>query len=162
MLKGTGKHARDNVYRFVLYLFFNYLIGATDAHAKNHSLVIASPGDVRIAPLYDVASIAPYRTLAPTKRKPLRAALSIGGENRFGMLEAKNVRKMVPDCKLDELGLDFNLLRERLATMAELVPQALHAVLEESASKGVHDVDDVAGIMVEEVTKNCARVLARL
>lgn len=162
MLKTTGKHARDNVYRFVLYLFFNYLIGATDAHAKNHSLVIASSDDVRIAPLYDVASIAPYRTLAPTKRKPLRAALSIGGENRFGMLEAKNVRKMVTDCKLDELGLDFDLLCARLATMADLVPQALRAVLEESASKGVHGTDELAGVMVEEVAKNCARVLARL
>lgn len=34
MLKTTGSNARDNIYRFILFMFFNYLIGATDAHAK--------------------------------------------------------------------------------------------------------------------------------
>ena len=75
----------------ILYLFFNYLIGATDAHAKNHALLHVGRDDVRLAPLYDVASMAPYRSLAPTQRKPLRAALSIGGENRFGMVGSRNV-----------------------------------------------------------------------
>ena len=46
-------------------IFSNYLIGATDAHAKNHSLLLIAPDDIRLAPLYDVASIAPYRPLAP-------------------------------------------------------------------------------------------------
>ncbi|WP_297148780.1 HipA domain-containing protein [uncultured Ellagibacter sp.] len=51
-------------------IFSNYLIGATDAHAKNHSLLLVAPDDIRLAPLYDVASIAPYRSLAPSARKP--------------------------------------------------------------------------------------------
>lgn len=50
--------------------FSNYLIGATDAHAKNHSLLLIAPDDIRLVPLYDVASIAPYRSLAPSARKP--------------------------------------------------------------------------------------------
>ena len=162
LLKATGKNARENVYRFILFTFFNYLIGATDAHAKNHSVMFLSPDDVRIAPLYDVASIAPYRSLAPSKRKPLRAALSIGGENRFGMLGAKNVRKMVADCELEEVGLDSDLLCGRLATMAELVPGALREVASEALGEDFRDAEDVLTSLEDEVAQNCARVLEKM
>lgn len=162
MLKTTGVRAKDNVYRFILYLFFNYLIGATDAHAKNHSLMIFSPEDVRIAPLYDVASIAPYRSLSPQKRKPLRAALSIGGENRFGMLGATNVEKMARDFGLKELGLGSALLCDRLAAMAELIPDALSAVLNEARVLDQTGVEALEGTMQQEIAGNCRRVLDRL
>ncbi len=162
MLKTTGERAKGNVYRFILYLFFNYLIGATDAHAKNHSLMILSPGDVRIAPLYDVASIAPYRSLSLRKRKPLRAALSIGGENRFGMLGSENVEKMVRDCGLEGLGLSSDLLCERLATMAELIPGEFDAMVAEMRTLDLCDSEVLEGAMREEIASNCKRVLNRL
>lgn len=162
MLKKTGERARDNVYRFVLYLFYNYLIGATDAHAKNHSLVLLSAGDIRIAPMYDVASIAPYRSLSPRERKPLRAALSIGGENRFGMLGAANVEKMVRDCGLEELGLSSDLLCGRLVTMASMIPDALDTVVAEVSAFGFRDVEVVEHAMREEISSNCRRVLGCL
>lgn len=159
MLKTTGERAKDNVYRFILYLFFNYLIGATDAHAKNHSLMLLPGDDIRIAPLYDVASIAPYHSLVPQRRKPLRAALSIGGENRFGMLGAANVKKMVADCELEELGLGFDLLCGRLATMAGMIPDALDAVIAEAYALGPRDVGVMEGAMQEEIAGNCRRLL---
>ena len=162
LLKTTGSNARENVYRFILYTFFNYLIGATDAHAKNHTLLFLAPGDIRLAPLYDVASIAPYRSLAPMKRKPLRAALSIGGENRFGLLGAEHVGKMVRDSNLEEFGLGAGMLCARLADMAKLVPKALAKVLAEVRSCGTSDKDAVAEAMQREITANCERLLARM
>lgn len=162
MLKATGERARDNVYRFILYLFFNYLIGATDAHAKNHSLMIFSAGDIRIAPLYDVASIAPYQSLSPQKRKPLRAALSIGGENRFGFFGSADVDKMVRDCGLDELDLGSDLLCGRLARMANLIPGALDDVIDATRALNPRDVEVIEGSMREEIANNCKRVLESL
>lgn len=44
---------------FIGALGFNWLIAGTDAHAKNFSLLL-SGRRVRLAPLYDVASILPY------------------------------------------------------------------------------------------------------
>jgi len=38
----------------------NWLIAGTDAHAKNYSVLIAPQGRVRLAPLYDIASVLPY------------------------------------------------------------------------------------------------------
>jgi serine/threonine-protein kinase HipA len=65
------------IWRFLDALIWNWLIAGTDAHAKNYSLLLAS-GQVRLAPLYDVASALPYGT---HERKP-RFAMKIGGDYR--------------------------------------------------------------------------------
>ncbi len=162
LLKKTGAYSRDNVYRFVLYLFFNYLIGATDAHAKNHSLVFPAAGQARLAPLYDVASIAPYKSLAPRSRKPLRAALSIGGENRFGCVGGEEVEKMVEQCGLEECGLGAEMLKRRFAEMAEAVPLALAAELERALADKLPGAEQVAAPMQSEIKANCRRALSSL
>lgn len=162
LLKDTGHHGKNNVYRFVLYLFFNYLIGATDAHAKNHSLVLPHAGDIRLAPLYDVASIAPYESLSPKRRKPLRAALSIGGENRFGCVTGKHIEKMVQNCGLDEVGLDSDLLKRQFKMMAEMIPPAARAEVDHAVNAGFPRADEVGEPMEREITENCRRALAGL
>jgi serine/threonine-protein kinase HipA len=62
----------DNQQRMFDYLVYNVAIGATDAHAKNFSILLGA-GDIRLAPLYDVASILPY-----DQDPRLRSALKIG------------------------------------------------------------------------------------
>ncbi len=161
LMRMTGSNARENAYRFILYLFFNYLIGATDAHAKNHSLLHIAPGDMRLAPLYDVATIAAYESLAPRKRKPLRAALSIGGENRFGMVGREQVEKMVRDGNLDELGIGAGLLCERFELMAGMLPGAI--AREADAVESVEPAFRPLGQkIVNEVSANCRRSIERL
>jgi len=54
-------------------LAFNYLIGGTDAHAKNYSL-LRGPQQARLAPLYDIASAFPYYDT-----KQLKLAMKVGG-----------------------------------------------------------------------------------
>ncbi|HVA19038.1 MAG TPA: type II toxin-antitoxin system HipA family toxin [Solirubrobacteraceae bacterium] len=69
--------AEDAVWRFADALIWNWLIGGTDAHAKNYSLLL-SGNQVRLAPLYDVASALPYGT----HERKLRFAMKIGGDYR--------------------------------------------------------------------------------
>jgi len=69
--------ADDAIWRFLDALAWNWFIAGTDAHAKNYSLLLA-PGQVRLAPLYDVASALPYGT----HEKKLRFAMKIGGDYR--------------------------------------------------------------------------------
>ena len=47
--------------RFADALIWNWIVGGTDAHAKNYSLLL-SADQVRLAPLYDIASGLPYGT----------------------------------------------------------------------------------------------------
>lgn len=61
-----------NAERFFKSLACNVLIGGTDAHAKNYSLVLIG-SRAQIAPLYDVASAAPYG-----HRDRLRSSMKIG------------------------------------------------------------------------------------
>jgi len=48
--------------RFMAAIAFNFLIYGSDAHGKNYSLLFepGTPWQVRLAPLYDVASYLPY------------------------------------------------------------------------------------------------------
>lgn len=39
---------------------FNWVIGGTDAHAKNYSMLLGPKGEARLAPLYDISSILPH------------------------------------------------------------------------------------------------------
>lgn len=61
--------------RFRDALIFNWLIVGTDAHAKNHSLMLSS-GVVSFAPLYDLISFLPYRGRRPIHK--LHLAMKIG------------------------------------------------------------------------------------
>ncbi len=39
---------------------FNWVIGGTDAHAKNYSMLLGAQSEARLAPLYDISSILPH------------------------------------------------------------------------------------------------------
>lgn len=49
----------DSVRRFFEALVFNWVVGGTDAHAKNYSLLLL-PGVQALAPMYDLISALPY------------------------------------------------------------------------------------------------------
>jgi serine/threonine-protein kinase HipA len=57
LLRTYSGEREEDVASFRDALVFNWLIAGTDAHAKNYSLLIGAGGRVRLAPLYDVASI---------------------------------------------------------------------------------------------------------
>ncbi|OMC01051.1 hypothetical protein A5733_03175 [Mycobacterium sp. NS-7484] len=58
-----------NAERFFKALSYNILIGGTDAHAKNYSLVLIG-SRAQVSPLYDTASAAPY-----DQRERLRSSM---------------------------------------------------------------------------------------
>lgn len=71
-----------NSARFFKGLCYNVLIGGTDAHAKNYSLILIGHR-AQVAPLYDVASNAPYE-----HHERLVASMKIG--NHWRMLDVTN------------------------------------------------------------------------
>jgi serine/threonine-protein kinase HipA len=64
-----------DVNAFVRAVLTNFLLGNSDAHGKNFSLLYDPKAGVRLAPLYDVVSTAVYDGLTP------RLAMAIGGED---------------------------------------------------------------------------------
>jgi serine/threonine-protein kinase HipA len=101
------------VWRFADALIWNWLIGGTDGHAKNYSVLLADD-NVRLAPLYDVASALPY----DTHERKLKLAMKVGGYYHLTPL-----RNTWPAAAAD-LRLDVEALVARVGELAGRVADA--------------------------------------
>ncbi len=109
----TPQAGEEAVRRFADALIWNWLIAGTDAHAKNYSVLLAG-NQVRLAPLYDIASALPYGT----HERKLRLAMKIGSSYDVSLQ-----RNRWPDAARD-LGLDAEALIERARELAKIAPDA--------------------------------------
>jgi serine/threonine-protein kinase HipA len=109
----TPQAGEEAVRRFADALIWNWLIAGTDAHAKNYSVLLAG-NQVRLAPLYDIASALPYGT----HERKLRLAMKIGSSYDVFLQ-----RSRWPDAARD-LGLDADALVERARELARITPDA--------------------------------------
>lgn len=109
-----GRIADDSVWRFFDALALNWLICGTDAHSKNYSLLL-SGAQVRLAPLYDVASALPYRI--PVQK--MRLAMKFGGSY---LLDARPQSMWQKVAK--ELTLPADAVRERAGGLMRKLPDA--------------------------------------
>jgi serine/threonine-protein kinase HipA len=127
-LRIQSGNPQEDVCTFVEALGFNWLIGGTDAHAKNYSMLIGAGGRARLAPLYDVASILPY----DFDRKKLKLAMSIGREY---LLEYIGWRKWVRFS--EQTHFPTELLRQQLRDLALQLPDALAQVVRSARAEGL-------------------------
>ena len=136
----TAEHAHDDVTRFVDALALNWLLGGTDAHAKNYSLLIGAY-DIRLSPLYDVNSVLPYRVGSEHTQE---LAMRIGRHCLIGKITSHDWSTLARRARLD---VDATI--ERVLSMPARLPAALAAA---AADPAVRAVDPVfADRMVERV-----------
>ena len=96
-------------------LLFDYLIGNTDNHIKNLSLLYsADMRTVRLAPAYDILSTAIYR------KATRDMAISIGGVFRLDEIDRNAIRRAA-----SEAGLGQGMALTCLERMTQKLPQAL-------------------------------------
>lgn len=131
--------------RFIDALIWNWLIGGTDAHAKNYSLLLAG-SQVRLAPLYDLASGLPYGD----HEKKLRMAMKVGGDYRIYPW-----RNPWPAAAA-ELGVEPERMQERVSELATMAPDAFRdaAAAEEVRALG-RDLPDRLVALVAERAPRC-------
>lgn len=101
--------------RFFAGLFFNVLIGGTDAHAKNYSLLLHG-SRVLLAPLYDLTSAAAYFTAD----QRLESAMKIGNHRIMRSISGNDWLRAGR-----RLGLDADTAREHLFQLTDGLPAAL-------------------------------------
>ncbi len=108
--------------RFFDALAFNWLVLATDGHAKNYSLLL-SGHQVRLAPLYDVASALAH-VAHPRKA---RLAQKIGGEHRPSFIQRRHWERLARS-----IGLGSDEAPARIRALAAHLPDALADAASES------------------------------
>lgn len=149
LLWESGSEPSSDVPAFVRAVAFNYLMGAPDAHAKNYSLLLAG-SQVRLAPLYDVASAFPYEPTSTAHELDL-SAMGIGGEKRFGLVTGAHWVKLARQCRVSA-----DQVRAIVRELATGIPGALEQAFEEHRTAALRDR------MLTRVGEHCEAALAKL
>jgi serine/threonine-protein kinase HipA len=152
VLQQRSLDADEDVATAVGALALNWTIGGTDAHAKNYSLLMHPGGFVRLAPLYDLLSLLPYRE----GRGPrVKLAMRIGGEYRLRAIDRRSWERLAT-----EIGAEPEAAVAVVRDVVEQVPDALAGVRREAEGEGIrHPILDR---LQDEVAAHAAFCLARL
>jgi len=152
VLWNHSSQPRNDVETLFVALVFNYLIGGTDAHAKNYSLLFGAGGNIRLAPLYDISSALPYPQL---QKRKIKMAMKIGNHYRWWDIRMEDWQATAISLRLEPawaLGA--------LAAMCRLLPEAAQRVQEQLRGEGI--VHPVIDRLLHEIQLSCERCLARL
>ena len=118
----------EDTWTFVRAIMLNWIIGGTDAHAKNFSMLIGAQGRARLAPLYDVASTLPY----DFDQRKLKMATRIGGKYGLEDVFPRHWARFASELRLpSEQVLDMG------KTMAEALPAALAETVDKAHAAGL-------------------------
>ncbi len=155
-LLATTPQAKENMRLFTVMLFFNCLIGATDAHAKNYSMLLQGEDRALLAPLYDVASALPYDSL----RRDGRLAMSIGGENRLGRMSVNALERYARNGHLERAGVDADWCVSLMRGLADRIPAEAEALFGTLAD--VEGMAELQAHMEDPLRRNCRAVATGL
>ena len=120
-------------------LVFDYLVGNTDAHLKNFSLLY-SPDlkSMRLSPAYDIVSTAVY------EQSTRELAIRIGGACSLDEVTRDSFRKAAADA-----GLGERMAMRRFDAMRSKFTRALHDSAEELAAAGFINAGEMENRMLQ-------------
>ena len=125
LLDNASMHPAKDKMSFTDRLIFNYLIGNTDAHGKNFSLLYDKE-KARLAPMYDLLSLAIYPAF------DAHMAMHIGGRKNPDELLLRHWHTLVPNTKVAQRHLEKRLLK-----LAKETPEKAEALKERLKQEGV-------------------------
>jgi len=151
LLRTYSRDRDADLYTLVAALRFNWLIAGMDAHAKNYSLLLSGP-DIRLAPLYDIASILPYEEVDLRKAK---LAMKIGGEHKVELIGLRQWQKFAR-----EVRTNADQLVEVLISMAKHLPDEVAAARALAREEGLNNalIDRLAKQLIDRAHE-CQRLL---
>lgn len=151
LLRTYSTDREEDVGTFIAALGFNWLIAGTDAHAKNYSLLLSGP-QVRLAPLYDVASILPYDEFDLRK---VKLAMKIGGEYKLSQIGLRHWQKFARETRVNA-----DALIERFKGMARQLPDEINTARARAHEAGLdHAIVERLAEQLTERTGECSKTL---
>lgn len=111
LVRAHSVSAGKDVLSLLNWVVFNYLIGNSDAHGKNLSLLLLPEGP-RLSPFYDLLSTRIYAHYGLASE----LAMKIGGENNPDAVQKKHWEKFA-----EEIGVKSSLVLTRALALASKV-----------------------------------------
>ena len=124
-LLGSSAALKDR-YDFMKFQVFQWLLGATDGHAKNFSIFIQAGGSYRLTPFYDIISAFPVLGGRGLHMSDLKLAMSLkASKGRKTEVNAIYPRHFLATAK--EVNFSAEQMMVILHYFAENVPRAIAA-----------------------------------
>jgi len=117
-----------DVNRFLDANAFNWLIGGTDAHAKNYSLLISAGDEIRLSPLYDLSSQLTYPELIEQ-----RVAMRIGDQYDIPLIGFTEWQALASVCSVNQ-----ETLLNRLRHLGDALPDVISAARDQALTDGLN------------------------
>lgn len=151
LLDSSGDPETDKT-RFILALAYNWIVGGTDGHAKNYSLLYA-PGQIRMAPLYDIASATAY----PDRfdMRGLKMAMKIDGKAEFSAVYRRHWDRLIKHARMDE-----DRVIAQIVSMARSAPDLAIDVAARCRAEGL--THSILPKLVDAVSSGSAAALKAL
>jgi serine/threonine-protein kinase HipA len=151
LLRNFSSNSVDDIQTFIDAIGFNWLVAGTDAHAKNYSLLLSGPR-VRLAPLYDIASLLPYKAFDLRKAK---LAMKVGGEYELDAIGIRQWHKLAREIRVDP-----DEMISRLRAMATRLPDEARAAAAKAKNDGLSSstIDRLVVALVARADK-CRKIL---
>ncbi len=119
---------------------FNYLIGNTDNHIKNLSLLYGKDlKSVRLAPAYDIVSTLVYKSSTEDM------ALYIGGQSNISEITRESFVRAA-----QQAGLGIKIAMKRFDVMVNGFPEAIDRAKKELLAQGYEAAKQISGMIMEK------------
>ena len=141
----------DDAWTFARAIMLNWIIGGTDAHAKNFSMLIGPQGRGRLAPLYDMASTLPYG-FDPMR---LKMATKIGGKYLLEEVRSRHWAKFATEVRLPPADVI-----DKGRAIAETLTVVLAETVDDARVNGLdHPILQRMIEVLNARSERCARIL---
>lgn len=154
LLRDTSRNVQEDVDRFLGVVILDWVLSATDAHAKNYALLHGPGGGIRLAPFYDIASYLPY---AEPDLHRVKLAMKVGGAylvRRINRASWQSLAKATGIPAAHVLGMVDYILRR----LPEAVTRARDHAVGEGLDRSI--VDSLAARIHDRATA-CVAVMGR-
>lgn len=119
---------------------FNWVIGGTDAHAKNYSMLLGAQSEARLAPLYDISTILPHlgEGEIQAEMRDLRLAMKIDRVYPIDEVMPRHWKRCASSAKV---GSEFTMqtIRHQIAIMPDLASECAAKVRVEGIKHEIVD-----------------------
>jgi serine/threonine-protein kinase HipA len=153
LLREASTRPDDDVQRFLRVLALNWVLAATDAHAKNYALLHGRRG-VRLAPFYDLLTYLPY---ADERLHRVRSAMKIGSEYLVMRVNRHSWSALAKKSRIAE-----RIVVDNVLAVLELLPDAVDRTADRAIREGLDAeiIDDLQDRVRRRIT-HCLEVMRR-
>lgn len=150
----SSRKAKEDIDRLLGATVLNWVLAATDEHAKNYAILHNAQG-IRLAPFYDIISYLPYADEALNR---VKLAMRIGGEYLVRRIVRKHWTALARKAGLREQSVIDNVER-----VLDAIPQAAGTAADQAIEQGLDasTIEDLRARILKRVDR-CKDVMKKV